>query len=304
MARGLRAAFVFAVGCFSATAYGQSVCSESHRCLNTIGSPGRYASIGLHRLLFANGELVWPSFIGLHALDLDTGRTRTIPHCGTSLGDVALEGSTVYMLADHAVLCRVSLASGQSVQTLVSSPDTVIEGFAVSSAAFAYSMRRRGEQPELRVAQWSNGQWRTFLTAVTVEHIVVDATTVYWIDAGVLLSASLATGAKLVGPTIPNHVTRMRVDHGVAYVATDREVLRLDSAGRSWITLAHEGADDLAVDGSAVYWASTSRGKVTKLGATATAIASSHEPYAIALDAAGLFVAEEDPFVLKHVVPR
>ncbi len=252
-------------------------------------------------MLFASGELVWPSFVGLYALDLGTGRTRTLPHCGTMIGDVALEGSTVYMLADHATLCRVSLTGATSVQMLVASPDTVVEGFAVSSAAFAYSVRRRGDQPELRVAQWSNGQWRTFLTAVTVEHVAVDATTVYWIDAGTLVRASLVTGAKIVGPTIANHVTRMQVGRGVVYVATDHEVMRLDATGTSWVTLAREGADDLAVDESAVYWASTSRGTVSKLGAT---IATSHKPYALAMDAPSLFVAEDDPFVIKQIVPR
>ena len=128
-------------------------------------------------MLFASGELVWPSFVGIYALDLTSGHTRTVPHCGTAIGDVALDGGYAYMLADHALLCRASLTTGtQSVQMLVATPNVIIDGFAVSSAAFAYAMHRRGDQTELRVAEWSNGNWRTFLTTMTVEHIAVAST--------------------------------------------------------------------------------------------------------------------------------
>jgi len=291
--------------CFGTTARAQDFCSESNRCTYTIGSPGHFATIVPHRLLFANnGALVWASAIDIHVLDLGTGRMRTLAHCGTAITDIALEGSYVYVLADHAALCRVSLTSTPSVQMLVSSPDTIVDGFAVSSAAFAYAMRHRGGQPELHVAQWGNGLWRTFPTTVTVEHVVVDDTRVYWIDSDYLVSASLATGVKTVGPRIANHVTRMQVARGVVYLATDHDVVRLDSAGTSWATVAVGRADDLAVDGTSVYAASTSRGTITKLGVTPTQIGSWNKPYAIALDAAGLFVAEGDPFVLKQIAPR
>lgn len=309
-ALNLRAAFIVLVGLVGlvGTAHADDVCSESHRCLLTVGSPGRYASIASHRMLFASGELVWPSILDVHVLDLATGRTRTLPHCGTTIGDIALEGGSVYILADHAMLCRVSLTNPH-VQMLVNAPNTVVEGFGVSSVAVALSMRRRGEQPELRVVQFSNGQIHDFPTAVTAEHIVVDATSAYWLDAGVLVRASITTGAKTVGPRVLDHVTRMQVDHGVVYVATDHQVLRLDSAGTSFVVIAREGADDLAVDGHDVYWTSTQRGTITKLQATnaaaiPTRIGTTAKPFALALDAASLFVAADDPFVIKQVVPR
>jgi hypothetical protein len=98
----------------------------------------------------------------------------------------------------------------------------------------------------------------------------------------------------------------MQVDHGVVWVATDHDVLRLDSSGTSWVTVAHEGADDLVVDGHDVYWTSTTRGTITKLGpsATPTRLGSAIKPYALALDALSLFVAADDPFVIKQILPR
>ncbi len=308
MSRPLAALFLASF--LATTAAHAQVCSESNRCFNTIGSPGRYASIGSHRMLFANGELVWPSFVGVYALDLLTGRTRTLPQCGTTVSDIALEGSTLYMLADHAMLCRVSLATGtQHVQMLVASPNAVIQGFAVSALVVAYSLRRIGDQPEVRVVAWSNGQSRTYPTALTAEHIVVDATNVYWIDAGYPIRTSIATGAKTVGPRITSNVARMQVDHGIVYVATDHEVMRLDSAATSWTTVARESADDLVVDGNDVYWASASRGTITKVtttrgAATRTRLVTTNKPYALALDTVSVFVAEDDPFGIKQVVPR
>jgi hypothetical protein len=282
----------------------QSFCTESSRCTYTVGSPGRFATIVPHRLLFASGELVWASAVDVHALDLGTGRTRTLPHCGTAITDLALEGSYVYVLADHQVLCRVSVSSSPaSVQMLVNSPNTIIDGFAVSSAGFAYAMRRPGGQPGVHVAEWSTGLWRTFATQVTVEHLVVDATRVYWIDIDTLVTASLATGQKSVGPRLANRVTRLQVTHGIVYAATDHDVVRLDSAGM-WITVAAGRADDLAVDGTSVYAASMSRGTVQKIGSTTTRIGSWNKPYAIAVDATSLFVVEDDPFVIKQVLPR
>jgi hypothetical protein len=304
VARSHRTALVVLLGCFGTTAHAQDFCSESNRCTYTIGSPGRFATIVPRRLLFTSGMLVWASAVDVHVLDLGTGRARTLPHCGTAITDLALEGSYVYVLADHALLCRTSLTSTPSVQMLVSSPDTVVDGFAVSSAAFAYAMRHYGGQPEVHMAQWGNGQWRTFPTTVTVEHIVVDDVRAYWIDADYLVSVALATGVKTVGPRIANHVTRMQVAHGVVYVATDHDVVRLDSAGRSWITVAVGRADDLAVDGVNAYSASTSRGTITKLGTTPTQIGSWNKPYALALDATTLFVVEDDPFVIKQIAPR
>lgn len=299
--RGLRLLGVVVLACLGSTAHAQ-VCSESHRCVGALALPLSSAAIGTHRMVLSGGTLVWPSFIGVHALDLATGQSRSLSHCGTVMGDVAVEGAYVYVLADHALLCRVPLASGRGVQMLLSPPDAVIEGFAVSSAAVAYSIRRRGEQPELRVMQW-NGQSRTFATAVTVEHVVADATTVYWIDAGTLVRASIATGAKTVGPTLARPVRRLTVDHGVVYVATDRAIAKLTSTGRAWVTLASEGADDLAVSGASLYWTSTARGTVAKLGSRAPLL-TTHEPRALALDGTSLFVAADDPLVIQQVVPR
>lgn len=292
------------LACLATTAHAQEFCSEANRCTYTIGSPSRFATIIPHRLLFASGALIWASAIDVHVLDLGSGRARTLPHCGTSITDLALEGSYVYVLADHELLCRVSLTSAPSVQVLVSSPDTVIDSFAVSSTGFAYAMRHRGGQPELHVAQWANGQWRTFPTAVTVEHIVVDDTRVYWIDADYLVSASLATGAKTVGPRLTNHVTRMSVARGVVYVATDHDVVRLAPTGTSWVTVAIGRADDLVAFGTTVYAASTPRGTIMKLGTAPTTIGSWNKPYALALDATSLFVVEDGPFVIKQLLPR
>jgi hypothetical protein len=270
---------------------------ESAHAQITIGSPGTNASIGPHRLFVAHGELVWASFIGVHALDPSTGRTRSLAHCGQVVTDVALDDGWVYVLADRALLCRVPLATGTGVQLVAASPGAVIDGFAVSSAGVAYSQRRVGEQPILRVIQW-NGQIRDHVCAVSAEHVAIDATHVYWIDAGTLVRAPIATtGSKIVGPTIANSVRRLRVDRGNVYVATDHDVLRLDPASKSWATLSVTGAEDIAADGANVYWAA--RGVVTKYGAHAP-VFSGH-PYAITLDASSLFVAD-DPFALKQVV--
>jgi len=299
--RGFRALGAILVACLGTRAYGQ-VCTEARPCVTPIGLPMSSAAIGSHRMVRVGHELVWPSFVDLHAFDVTTGRARSLAHCGTVIGDVAVEGAYVYVLADHAHLCRVPLATGRGVQGMVDAVDAVVEGFAVSSAAVAWSYRVRGGQPELRVMQWT-GQYRSFPTAVTVEHVAADATYVYWIDAGTLLRVAIATGAKTVGPTIAGHVTRLVVDRGVVYVATDREILRLASNGRRWTTLAREGADDLAVSGSSVYWASTAHGTVTKLGARAP-LATLSEPRALALDGTSLYVAADDPLVVEQIVPR
>jgi outer membrane protein assembly factor BamB len=248
----------------------------------TIGSPGANASIGPRRLFATQGELVWASFIGVHALDPSTGRTRSISHCGQVITDVALDDGWIYVLADRAQLCRMPM-SGQSVQLLVGSPGAIIDGFAVSSAGVAYSQRRLGQQPILRVIQW-NGQIRDHVCAASAEHVAIDATHVYWVDAGTLVRASIATGAKIAGPTIANAVRRLRVDRGNVYVATDHDVLRLDAASKSWTTLSVTGAEDLQADGASVYW--VSRGVVTKLGVQ-TPLFTGH-PYALALDARSL----------------
>jgi hypothetical protein len=301
VARGIRAIlFLLVASLGAATAHAQDVCSETSRCLHTIGSPGRNASIGAHRMLFASGQLIWPSFIGVHALDLSTGQTRSLSHCGTAIGDIAIEGAFVYVLADHAQLCRVGLAPNSSVQMLVNRPDTVIEGFAVSSAGVAYSVRGRGEQPEMRVLQW-NGTASAYPTAVTADRIAIDATNVYWIDAGALLKVSLATGAKTVGPRVANPVSRIAVDHGVVWVATDHEVMRLD--GASWTTIAHEAADDLVADEGSVYWAGRNAIGKYKSGRVVT-LAVANKPWALAIDATTLFVALDDPFVIQQIVPR
>ncbi len=253
--RGLRVvAGLVVFACVATTAHAQ-VCSNQSRCTTTIGSPGANASVGPRRLFAARGELVWASFIGVHALDPRTGRTRSLSHCGQVITDVAMDDGYVYVLADHALLCRVPFAAGTGVQLLVGSPGAVIDGFAVSSAAVAYSQRRVGEQPILRVIQW-NGQIRDHACAVSAEHVAIDATHVYWIDAGTLVRASIATGAKIVGPTITNNVRRLHVDRGVVYVATDHDVLRLDAASKSWTTLSATGAEDIVADGASVYWAS------------------------------------------------
>ncbi len=293
------------LACIGTVAHAQDICPGSHPCTHTIGSPGRGATILSHRLLFANGALVWASAIDVNVLDRASGRRRTLPHCGTAITDLALEGSYVYVLADHTALCRASLtAAPPSIEMVASTPSTVVDGFAVSSAAIAYAMHRRGEQPEMHVVQWANGQRRKFLTTVTVERVVVDDARVYWVDADYLVSASLATGIKAVGPRIANHVTRMAVARGIVYLATDHDVVRLDSAAAAWTTVAVGGADDLAVDGATVYAMSMLRQTITRLGVTPTPIGSWHKPYAIALDATSLFVAEDDPFVLKQIVPR
>ena len=175
--RGLRLLGLGLLVGLAGRAHAQTACTESHRCVGTIGLPLSSAAIGPHRLVLASGALVWGSFIGVHALDLATGQARSLAHCGTVIGDVAVEGAYVYVLADHSQLCRVPLAAGHGVQMLVNAVGAVVEGFAVSSAAVAYSYRRRGDQPELRVMEWS-GQSRSFPTSATVEHVVVDATTV------------------------------------------------------------------------------------------------------------------------------
>jgi len=269
----------------------------AHAQTTTIGSPGTNASIGPRRLFATHGELVWASFIGVHALDPATGRTRSLSHCGQVITDVALDDGYVYVLADHALLCRVPLASGSGVQLVAASPGAIIDGFAVSSAAVAYSQRRVGDQPILRVIQW-NGQIRDHVCAVSAEHVAIDGAHVYWIDSGSLIRASIATGAKVVGPTIANNVHRLHVDRGIVYVATDHDVLRLDPSSKAWTTLSVTGADDLAADGSGVYW--ISRGAVTKLGASAPWF--SGHPWAITLDARSLYVADDGPFALKQVV--
>jgi hypothetical protein len=284
--------------CVATTAHAQ-VCSDRSRCTITIGSPGANASVGPRRLFAAHGELAWASFIGVHALDPRTGQTRSLSHCGQVITDVAMNDGYVYVLADHALLCRVPFATGTGVQGLVGAPGVVIDGFAVSSAAIAYSQRRVGDQPFLRVMQW-NGQFRDHVCAASAEHVAIDATHVYWIDAGTLIRASLATGAKIVGPTITNNVRRLHVDRGVVYVATDHDVLRLDAASKSWTTLSVTGADDVVADGASVYWAS--HGTITKLG-SATPVFTGH-PYAITIDASSLLVADDAPFALKQVLPR
>ncbi|HEY1955222.1 MAG TPA: hypothetical protein VGH28_06405 [Polyangiaceae bacterium] len=299
--RGLRALGAILLVGLGTRAHAQ-VCTESRPCVTPIGLPMSSAAIGSHRMILAGHELVWPSFIGVHTLDLVTGSSRSLAHCGTVIGDIAVVGAYVYVLADHARLCRVPLASGAGVQRMVEAVDAVVEGFGVSSSAIAWSFRARGEQPELRVMQW-NGQSRSFPTAVTVEHVVVDATTIYWIDAGTLLRASIATGAKTVGPTVAGHVRRLFVDRGAVYVATDRAIVKLTSNGRAWTTLASEGADDLAVSGASVYWTSTAGGTVSKLGARAP-LATPHEPRALAIDGASLFVAADDPLVIEQIAPR
>ena len=128
----------------------------------------------------------------------------------------------------------------------------------------------------------------------------MDATHVYWIDSGTLVRASIATGAKIDGPTITNDVRSLRVDRGNVYVATDHDVLRLDPASKSWTTLSVVGADDVVADGASVYW--LARGSVAKLGAPAPLF--SGRPYAITIDAGGLFVAADAPFVLQQIAPR
>ena len=180
--RGLRAFGALVFVFFGARAHAQ-VCSERAPCVNVITLPPSAASIGSHRMVAAGGALVWPGFVDVHALDLATGRARSLAHCGTVVGDVAVLGAWVYVLADHAQLCRVPLATGRGVQMLVAAEGAVVDAFAVSSAAVAWSYRRRGDQPELRVMPWS-GQLRSFPTAVTVEHVAVDGTTVYWVEAG------------------------------------------------------------------------------------------------------------------------
>lgn len=262
----------------------------------TIGSPGANASIGPRRLFATRSGLVWASFIGVHALDPATGQTRSLSHCGQVITDVAIDDGWVYVLADRALLCRVQL-TGQRVELVAASPSTVIDGFAVSSVAVAYSQRRVGQQPFLRVIQW-NGQVRDHVCAVSAEHVAMDGTHVYWIDAGTLNEASISTGARIVGPTITNTVRRLRVDRGIVYVATDHDVLRLDPSSKAWTTLSASGADDLVADGANVYW--VSRGAVTKLGAHAPLFTG--HPYALALDASNVFVADDAPFLLKQIV--
>jgi hypothetical protein len=273
------------------------VCASAANAQITIGSPGTNASIGPHRLFATHGELVWASFIGVHALDPSTGHTRSLSHCGQVITDVALEDGWVYVLADRALLCRVPL-HGQAVQLVAAAPNTVIDGFAVSSAGVAFSQRHVGDQPILRVVQW-NGSMRDHACAVSADQIAIDGTHVYWIDQGTLIRASIATGSKMVGPTIAGTVRRLHVNRGNVYVATDHDVLRLDAASKTWTTLSGTGADDVAADGANVYWAG--RGSVVKLGAHAPLFTG--HPYAIALDASSLFVAD-DPFVLKQILPR
>ena len=268
----------------------------AHAQTTTIGSPGANASIGPHRLFWAHGELVWASFIGVHALDPSTGRTRSLSHCGQVITDIAVDDGWVYVLADHAMICRVQL-SGQRVELVAAPPNAVIDGFAVSSAGVAYSQRRVGEQPFLRVIQWTT-QIRDHVCAVSAEHVAMDATHVYWIDNGNLIRASIATGAKIVGPAITNAVRRLRVDRGNVYVATDHDVLRLDPLSKSWVTLSTSAAEDVVADGANVYWAS--RGVVMKVGAHAP-LFSGH-PYALALDVQSVFVADDGPFLLKQIV--
>lgn len=278
------------------------MCSDRNRCTTTIGSPGANASIGPHRLFAAShGELVWASFIGVHALDPRTGQTRSLSHCGQVITDVAMDDGFVYVLADRSLLCRVPLATGTGVQLVAGSPGAIIDGFAVSSAAVAYSQRRVGDQPILRVLQW-NGQIRDHACAVSAEHVAIDATHVYWVDNGNLIRASIATGAKIVGPPIANAVRRLYVDRGVVYVATDHDVLRLDASSKSWTTLSVTGAEDVVADGASVYWAS--RGAVMKLGTTTAPPPFAGHPYAIAIDAGSLLVADDAPFALKQVFPR
>jgi hypothetical protein len=289
---GLRAIGVALLACFATAA---------HADVTTIGSPGANASIGAHRLVVSGTEIVWPSFIGVHALDTTTGRTRSLSHCGTAVQDIAVFGPHVYVLADHSVLCRVPLATGQSVQMLVQAPGVIIDGFAVSAAAVAYATRKVGDQPGLRVMTWG-GVIHDYVTAVPIEHIAIDATTVAWVDAGTLLRASIASGAKTVGPTITNHVQRIVVDRGVVYVATDHDVLRLAPNARAWTTLSTEGADDLVADGASVYVSSSTRGTITKLGAGT--LAKPHAPWALALDGASLFFATDAPFIIQQIAPR
>ena len=296
---GLRAfAGVVILACVATTARAQ-ICTDGHRCTTTIGSPGANASIGPRRLFVSHGELVWASYVGVHALDPSMGRTRSLSHCGQVITDVALYDDWVYVLADRSQLCRVPLSTGTGVQLLVGSPGAVIDGFAVSPLGVAYSQRRVGDQPILRVIQW-NGQIRDHVCAVSASHVAIDATHVYWIDAGTLVRASIATGAKIVGPTITNDVRRLRVDRGNVYVATEHDVLRLDAASKSWTTLSVAGAEDVVADGASVYW--VSRGAVTKLGAPAPLY--SGRPYALAIEGSGLFVAADAPFVLQQIAPR
>jgi len=295
--RGLRA-ITLGIIAFASSAHAQ-ICTDRNRCTTTIGSPGANASMGAHRLFASHGELVWASFIGIHALNTQTGQTRSLSHCGQVITDVAIDDGWVYMLADRALLCRVPLATGTGVQLLAASPGAIIDGFAVSSAAVAYSQRRVGEQPILRVIQW-NAQIRDHACAVSAEHVAVDATHVYWIDSGNLVRASIATGSKIVGPTITSTVRRLRVDRGNVYVATDHDVLRLDATSKSWTTLSPSGAEDVVADGASVYWAA--RGGVMKLGTSAPLLTG--HPYAIAIDAGSLLVADDPPFVLKQVFPR
>jgi len=287
--------------CLGTRAHAQ-VCTEARPCVTPIGVPLSSRAIGPHRMIMAGSELVWPSFTGVHALDLATGIARSLAHCGTVIGDIAVEGAYVYVLADHSRLCRVPLASGAGVQSMVDAVGAVVEGFAVSSAAVAWSYRRIGEQPELHVMQW-NGRASWFPTALTVDHVAVDATTVYWIDAGTLVRASLATDTKSVGPSIAGQVRRLLVDHGDVYVATDHGILRLAANGQSWTTLARDDADDLAVAGASVYWTSTARGTVGRVGVRAP-LATFHEPRALAVDRASLFVATDDPLVIEQITPR
>ncbi len=301
-------------------------CTAEHRCVTTFASVG---DLDNDHLLAAGSELYFAT----------RGKVMTILASGTPMiaagtwlfscvstrrinpvGDFALTTAGLFWATEGSV-CRTSIPASAPVTLLVDEgPGARVDSLAMGNGWMAYAVRFSSTRYEVHILFAGQTTPRVVASAGDVVRLATDGTSLFWIDQASVYRAEPVTVGhiSLVGPpriigSVTHAPTSFAIDHGILYVATSREIMRMRPGASLWTTIANDGADQFAVDGGDVYSVSMRRGTVAKtsIATGVTTVLVSHvRPRGVTTDATSVLFVDEygdsspTSALVKQIVPK